>query len=650
MRWQAPTNTGRPAIIGYDIQYRVVGSQADFTYEGHDGTGTTATINDLTPNTLYEVRVRAHNDEGASPWSISGTGRTRPRAENQTSPNQPPQFGGPSATRSMAENTAAGVAIGDPITATGGDNDQLIYSLSGTDAGSFEIDPDSGQLLTKAGVTYDYEARSKYSVTVTAEDDNGESADIEVSITLTDEDEPPHAPDAPTVTGTSPTSVEVTWTSPDNAGRPAITDYDIQYRQQGEQDWTSHSFTGTETTTTISDLKSDTTYQVQVAATNDEGTSAWSNSGTGRTNQVDTVETNDDIRPTVTIDGPTTVQTGPFDITITFSEDVTDFIADDIAVGNGSATAFSGSDATYKATITPTASGTVTIDIPENVAEDSAGNGNEAAQQFSVTVDVDAPTVTITGPTDVQTGPFDITITFSEDVTGFIADDIAVGNGSATAFSGSDATYKATITPTASGTVTIDIPENVAEDSAGNPNQAAEQFSVTTDMDPPTVTITGPADVQTGPFDITITFSEDVTDFIADDITVGNGSATAFSGSDTTYKATITPTTSGTVTVDVPESVAEDSAGNLNEAAEQFSVTADMDPPTVAITGPTTVQAGAFDITITFSEDVTDFIADDIAVGNGSATTFSGSDATYKATITPTASGTVTIDIPEKRG
>ena len=67
---------------------------------------------------------------------------------------------------------------------------------------------------------------------------------------------------------------------------------------------------------------------------------------------------------------------------------MTDFIADDIAVGNGSVTAFSGSGATYKATITPTASGTVTADIPENAAKDSAGNPNEAAQQFSVAVDM----------------------------------------------------------------------------------------------------------------------------------------------------------------------------------------------------------------------------------------------------------------------
>ena len=84
--------------------------------------------------------------------------------------------------------------------------------------------------------------------------------------------------------------------------------------------------------------------------------------------------------------------------------------------------------------------------------------------QFSVQADLDAPTVVISGPSDTQTGAFDITITFSESVTGFEQSDISVTNGSATAFSGSGANYTATITPVTTGTVTIDVPENVAAD------------------------------------------------------------------------------------------------------------------------------------------------------------------------------------------
>ena len=74
-------------------------------------------------------------------------------------PNQPPVFSeGASTTRSLAENTGAGQNIGNPISATDGDGDRLTYSLEGRDASSFTIISGSGQLRTRSGVTYDYEA------------------------------------------------------------------------------------------------------------------------------------------------------------------------------------------------------------------------------------------------------------------------------------------------------------------------------------------------------------------------------------------------------------------------------------------------------------------------------------------------------------
>ena len=223
--WQAPNNTGRPAIIGYDVQYRVVGSEAAFTYAGHDGTGTTTTLSALIPNTIYEVRVRAHNDEGPSPWLAAG-GRTKPQAENSQSPsNRPPKFGGPSATRSVAENTAAGSAVGAPVVATDPNNDALTYSLSGSDA--FAIDAGTGQIEVKAGAVLDYETTQSYAVTVGVADGKDEDGDAEttpavdaiiaVTIDVTDVDEPPAQPDAPTVarSSTAPkTKLDVSWTGP----------------------------------------------------------------------------------------------------------------------------------------------------------------------------------------------------------------------------------------------------------------------------------------------------------------------------------------------------------------------------------------------------------------------------------------------------
>ena len=71
--------------------------------------------------------------------------------------------------RSVAENTAAGVDIGAPVTAAY--SGTVTYTLGGTDAASFDIVAETGQLRTKAAL--DYETRSSYEVTVTATDADG---------------------------------------------------------------------------------------------------------------------------------------------------------------------------------------------------------------------------------------------------------------------------------------------------------------------------------------------------------------------------------------------------------------------------------------------------------------------------------------------
>ncbi|MCY3684139.1 MAG: fibronectin type III domain-containing protein, partial [Gemmatimonadetes bacterium] len=270
VRWTAPTNSGS-AISDYDVQYRATGG--NFNDWPHTGTGTTTTITGLTANTRYEIQVRARNAQGVSNWSSSATGTT--------TANQSPVFSeGTNTTRSIAENTGAGQNIGNQVSATDGDNDRLTYSLEGRDASVFTIISGSGQLMTRSGQTYDYETKDRYSVTVRAQDGKGGSATIAVEITLTDENEPPGRPDAPTVTASS-NSLSVRWVVPTNSG-PAINDYDVQYREAGSN-FTDWSHTSTSTNTTITGLTTDTSYEVQVRATNDEGTSDWSPSGNGTT-------------------------------------------------------------------------------------------------------------------------------------------------------------------------------------------------------------------------------------------------------------------------------------------------------------------------------------------------------------------------------
>ena len=140
--------------------------------------------------------------------------------------NSPVFTDGISATRSVAENTAAGQNIGTPIAATDEDNDTLTYSLGGTDANSFNIDSATGQLKTKAEL--DYETKTSYTVTVTTTD-NKPRGSIAVPVTINVTDVPHEDNSAPEFTDgatTTRTVAENTATGADIGTAVAATDED----------------------------------------------------------------------------------------------------------------------------------------------------------------------------------------------------------------------------------------------------------------------------------------------------------------------------------------------------------------------------------------------------------------------------------------
>ena len=170
------------------------------------------------------------------------------------------------------------------------------------------------------------------------------------------------------------------------------------------------------------------------------------------------------------------MQTGAFDVAISFGQPVTGFEPSDLSISGAANAVITSWDANitgdrYTARITPAADGDVVLNVTAGAADgtrravlrQSFQNGlflklnieppvgdasptdatladlqeqNIAAVQKTVNVnlpDETGPSVEITGvPTTTQTGAFTVTITFSESVTGFVAGDITLTGATAT--------------------------------------------------------------------------------------------------------------------------------------------------------------------------------------------------------------------------
>ena len=84
------------------------------------------------------------------------------------------------------------------------------------------------------------------------------------------------------------------------------------------------------------------------------------------------------------------------------------------------------------------------------------------------------------------------------------------------------------------------------------------------------------------PIAMTATFSEPVSGFEAVDVAVTNGTVNNFAGSGTSYTFDVVPAADGSVTIDVPVSVAVDAALNGNTASNQIALVYDATKPVVS--------------------------------------------------------------------
>ena len=269
--WSAPVNSG-PAVTDYDVEYGE-SSNGPFMNWSHVGAGTTATITGLSEATTYYVHVRATNDEGTGDWSSTGNVATG------TTPNDPPSFSS-STSFTVQENI---VSVGT-VTAvdTDSQDDVTGYRISGgADSSRFNITETGGLSFISApdfDVPADADRDNEYMVNVEAASGYGRRelhATQTIMVDVTNVAEPPSAPNAPALSVPSPTSITVSWSAPANSG-PAITGYEVQYKNNSAGSYTNWPHTGTATTATITGLSQDTLYFVQVRAANSDDHGSWS--------------------------------------------------------------------------------------------------------------------------------------------------------------------------------------------------------------------------------------------------------------------------------------------------------------------------------------------------------------------------------------
>ena len=529
--------------------------------------------------------------------------------------------------------TVTGFTV-DDITVTNG----IKGTLSGSgDSYTLTVTPDSGlegnvTVAVDSAVATDSVGNSNSAATTSVQAvDN-----VAPSVTISDNQ-----------SGTATGNILYTFTFSETVIDFSASDINVTNGTKGTLSGSGDSYTLT--VTPDSGLEGNVTVAVDSAVATD--TAGNSNSAATPTTQaVDT-----QLPSLVITNNQGAVASGEIVYTFTFSEAVTDFSADEVVVTNGDKGALSGSGTSYSMVITPTEgfTGNVTVDVDAAVAEDQWGNGNIAATTHTQSVDMTVPGLSITNDqSGVATGVINYSFEFTESVTGFAVEDIVVVNGSKGTLSGSGASYTLPVTPDSNfeGDLTLSVAADVAEDSDTNGNYAAADTQ-TCDTRKPAVTISdNQSGTATGDITYSFSFSEEVTGFTADDITVTNGSKGAFSGSGDSYTLEVTSDNGleGNVTVAVDSAVATDSAGNGNSAATPSVQAVDNVLPTVTISDNQSGTAtGDITYTFSFSESVTGFTVGDITVTKGTKGAFSGSGDSYTLVVTPDSGleGDVTVGV-----
>ncbi len=401
------------------------------------------------------------------------------------------------------------------------------------------------------------------------------------------------------------------------------------------------------------------------------------NAGTGSADSANYAV--DTVRPTlassIAISNAALALGGSATVTFTFSEAVTGFTAADVSVANGALSGLASSDGgvTWTATLTPSvdtsaAANVLTLDYAG--ITDLAGNtGSGSADSGNYAVDTVRPTLAsgiVISDTALTTGDTaTVTFTFTEAVSGFSTDDVTVPNGTLSNLASSDGgiTWTATLTPSADtsaagNVLTLDyagITDLAGNAGSGTVASASYVVQTTAPKLASPITISDSALKIGDSATVTFVFTEAVTGFTVDDVTVPSGSLSNLASSDggTTWTATLLPAANASnastfLTLDLGGITSL--AGNAGSGSADSGVYAvDTRAPTATVTmSDTDLRAGETAlVTVRFSEAVTGFSGAAVSAANGSLGDFASTDGgiTWSATFTPAAGTTAVVNV-----
>ena len=294
-----------------------------------------------------------------------------------------------------------------------------------------------------------------------------------------------------------------------------------------------------------------------------------------------------------------------------------------------------------------------------NSITDAAGNAlvTFSTQSISNNLDTEAPTVTSVSAAD----PTTLTLTVSEPVSGdsITPTDFIISNvGTSTTVSAvvvSGTTITLTLSPAitdsdTASTVSYTPSTNPIEDAAGNALAAFTPRLITNTLDTtaPTVSVTTTASDPTNAavLSFTVQFSENVSGFDTNDVTVSSGTV-----QNLTPESSSPPTASQytfdvansanqtTLTVSISAGAAQDAAANDNTASDVLSVGIDRVIPTISSAAVTSTTS----VTLTVTETVsgTNIAPAEFAIANADSSPTVSTVVVSGTTITLTLSSAI---------